>query len=119
MSKTGYGRRIDSLREEAAKIGISKDEARKHGSLAKIATWERAIASAKINKAQPTANPGTTLALNPQAQPILQPPKIICPTCLGKHPNCNRCEGTGKIFNVVRFRLRYFGTSRLPVGLLP
>ncbi|HLO50921.1 MAG TPA: hypothetical protein VK211_21070 [Kamptonema sp.] len=117
MTKNVYGRRIDLLREQAAQLGISKEEARKYGSLAKIATWERAVAIAKINKPEPAAHPKKTL--KPQTQQKLQPSKIICPTCLGRSPLCNRCDATGKIFNVVRFRLRYFGSSRLPVGLLP
>ncbi|CBN58287.1 MULTISPECIES: hypothetical protein [Kamptonema] len=113
MTKTGYGRRIDSLREQAARLGISKDEARKQGNLSKVVTWERAIAHAL--KTAPMQ-----LARLPQSPTrLLNPPKIICPTCLGREPLCDRCGGKGKIFNLVRFRLRYFGTSRLPEGVLP
>jgi hypothetical protein len=46
------------------------------------------------------------------------PTKIICPTCLGRDKACQRCEGSGKIFNLVRFRLGYVGTSRLPEGVV-
>ncbi len=105
-----YGRRIDFLREQAARLGLSKDEIRKHGNLAKTGTWERAI-----NHAQKPAAPLAKM-LRSHSQQVLQPSRILCPTCLGKYKNCQRCEGTGKIFNIVRFGLRYFGTSRLPEG---
>lgn len=48
----------------------------------------------------------------------LPPAKIICPTCLGKHSDiCYRCEGSGRIFNLVRFRAGYIGTAKLPMGV--
>lgn len=109
---TSYGRRIDSLREQATKLGISKEQVRQHGNLAKLATWERAIAAHPPAPKLP-ALPETRTAKE------LQPPRIICPTCLGKHADiCQRCLGTGKIFNLVRFRAGYVGEARLPMGVL-
>lgn len=107
-----YGRRIDQLRERAARLGISKEEVRQHGNLAKLATWERAIAAyTPSQKVQP--------ALETRTVKELQPPRIICPFCLGRHADiCGRCLGTGKIFNHVNWRAGYFGTAKLPQGVL-
>lgn len=107
-----YGCRIDQLRERAAKLGISKEDARRFGHLAKTKTWERAIAAHSPSPKLP-ALPETRTAKE------LQPSRIICPTCLDRHRDiCQRCDGTGKIFNLVRFRAGYFGAGKLPMGVV-
>lgn len=103
-------RRIDVLKGRATQLGIPTLEVKKFGSLSKTSTWEAAIAAH-------TPIPPKQLAGVNRLQ--LPPGRIICPSCLGKHSSiCYRCEGSGQIFNLVRFRAGYIGTATLPAGCL-
>ncbi|MGE5660242.1 MAG: hypothetical protein ACM37W_26935 [Actinomycetota bacterium] len=105
-------RRIDALKQQAAALGISNERAKSFGSLSRTATWEAVIAAHSPSPTQPKQLTGVNRLQ-------LQPPKILCPTCLARHADiCYRCEGSGQIFNLVRFRAGYAGSSRLPVGCL-
>lgn len=103
-------RRIDALKKRATQLGVPNFEVKKFGSLTKTATWEAAIAA--HSPSEPKLLSGSNLI-------PLPPSKIICPTCLARHSDiCLRCKGTGKIFNLVRFRAGYSGTAQLPMGVL-
>lgn len=104
-------RRIDFLKQEAAKLGISNEKAKTYGSLARTSTWEKVIECHT-----PSPEPKQLVGVN---RLQLQPPRIICPTCLARHADiCYRCKGSGRIFNLVRFRAGYIGTATLPAGCL-
>ncbi|MGE5659470.1 MAG: hypothetical protein ACM37W_22990 [Actinomycetota bacterium] len=105
-------RRIDILKRQAADLGISNETAKTFGSLSKTSTWEKVIECHIPSEPQPQK------LLSDCKQLQLQPARIICPTCLARHAAiCYRCEGTGKIFNLVKIRAGYSGTARLPKGV--
>ncbi|MEY3866623.1 MAG: hypothetical protein ACRCT1_09790 [Microcoleaceae cyanobacterium] len=89
-----YGHRMDALREEAAKMGLTKEDAKKYGKLNLISTWEKLI-EAHTPKQKRTLN------------------RIVCLDCFGKIPDCQRCEGHGLIWNHINIRRGYFGKWRL------
>lgn len=88
-----YGRQMDRLREKAARLGLTKEDARKYGKLNLIHTWEKLIEAH-------TPQPGS------KKREIV---RIHCLDCFGRNPHCQRCEGHGLIWNRINIRQGYFG----------